>query len=490
MGAAAWPFTVDDAYIVARHAESLASGRGWAMNAGEPSDGVTGPLWVLPMALAIALGLSPIAAAKGLGLGCGAIAAGLTVRALGRRQGGRVAGAVAAAVLVAQGNLTIWSAAGLETGAATLALTIAALAASSSPRVSAAARESSTPRLPGSPHARASLASRRTWVVATCVGLPVALLAWLRPETFVAGVVCIAVVAARDRRAGVTAGAIAALGVASVVAFRLALFDHVLPLSFHAKPAELDHGAAYVARGLPVITGVIGLVPALVAVRRGGFACRVLGAVVVAHLAAVVVAGGDWMPGFRLLAPVVPAWAYLAGVGTGHLLRTRAPRARALAVLCAVAAVAVPALDAAVQLPDAREAGARREREGRELARYLREHADTVALVDAGYLAWASGVRVIDLSGLTDGAVARAPGAHLDKEIDPGWLAARAPDLIVLHASLPPPVDDDGNLTALAGFAVERRIAAMPWVRAHYRVARVVEYAPQYHYVVLARPRR
>ena len=47
VGALAWPYTVDDAFIVARYAHNLAAGLGYAMNAHQPSDGVTGPLWLL-----------------------------------------------------------------------------------------------------------------------------------------------------------------------------------------------------------------------------------------------------------------------------------------------------------------------------------------------------------------------------------------------------------------------------------------------------------
>jgi hypothetical protein len=65
-------------------------------------------------------------------------------------------------------------------------------------------------------------------------------------------------------------------------------------------------------------------------------------------------------------------------------------------------------------------------------------------------------------------------------------LRALAPDTIVLHASAPPRVDSEGRLLSLAGYAVERRVARMPWVRAELEVARVVAYAPGYYYVVLS----
>jgi hypothetical protein len=106
-------------------------------------------------------------------------------------------------------------------------------------------------------------------------------------------------------------------------------------------------------------------------------------------------------------------------------------------------------------------------------------------MVDVGYLGWASGVRVIDLGGITDAEVARRAGGHLSKEIDAGWLAMREPDTIVLHAAAEPEVGPEGSLRRLASSPVEMRVAAMPWVRANFRVERVVAYAPGYWYVVL-----
>jgi len=132
-----------------------------------------------------------------------------------------------------------------------------------------------------------------------------------------------------------------------------------------------------------------------------------------------------------------------------------------------------------------RAAGEARERVGRPLARFLASRARTVALVDVGFLAWAGGFDVVDLGGITEDGVARRPGPHLGKRIDAAWLLARAPDALVLHAAVPPEVAPDGTLRTLAGYPVERRVAAMPWVRARFRVARVMPYAPGYVYVVL-----
>ena len=438
------------------------------MNPGTPSDGATGPLWLLPMAAAVALGLDPIATAKTVGLACAIAAAAWAVLVASRRSGGRIAAPVTAAVVALQPTLAIWSVAGLETSAATLALTAICFLCGDA----------------GSPRG-----SRRN----TGAGALVAVLAWLRPEAVAAGGAVLLWSLARApegraRRAALGAVAIAAAGCAGAVAFRVAMFGHALPLSFHAKPGDLGHGFEYVLRGSIVITGVLGLVPAIVAARRGRALDRTLAVAIAVHLATVALVGGDWMPGFRLLAPVVPAWAVLVGRGTALLLRSRSRSRAAVALACALAACAVPAFDLVAQLPEARAAGRIRERAGEAVARYLAAHGDSFAAVDVGYLGYRTDLRVVDLSGLTEPVVAYADGGHVSKEIDPGWLDARDPDLIVLHSVITPSVDDAGNLVTLPGaFPVERTVAAMGLVRERYRFAAELPYAPGYRYVILAR---
>jgi hypothetical protein len=117
------------------------------------------------------------------------------------------------------------------------------------------------------------------------------------------------------------------------------------------------------------------------------------------------------------------------------------------------------AIDLATRIPEWREAGLSREHNGRALAERLRSSARRVALVDVGFLAYQSGVEVIDLGGITEPAIARLPGGHLDKRVREAWLAERAPDALVLHSSRPPLVAADARLLDLSGYPVEQRIA-------------------------------
>jgi hypothetical protein len=454
VGAVSWPYTVDDAFIVARYAHNLVGGFGYAMNPHAPSDGVTGPLWLLPQCLAIALGLDPIAAAKALGLAAAAIAAALVVRRLSARAQGRALGWIAAIACALSPSLGTWGASGLETGAATLAMTIAALAATARPRAQ--------PR---------------------ALGAAVALLAWLRPELALACGVLLGACWLRERRAGVVASAIALLGVLAVIGFRLALFGHGLPLSFAAKAGSLTDGAEYALRSLLLASSGVGVVLALRGALVGRSDDRVVGLTLAAHVLALVFAGGDWMPGYRLLVPVLPLYAWLLAIG---VVRARsATRRRAwLAGIAFALALLVPTLDLATRVPELRSAAESQARSA-ALADWLHRNAHSIALVDVGYLGYRSGLPVLDLGGLTDTRIAAMPGGHLDKHLDPAYFSERAPDALVLHASRPPRVGEHGELLSLEGYPVERRVAALPEVRARYRVVHRHTHAPGYHYVVL-----
>ena len=59
-------YTPDDTYIYLQYAKNIARGEGFSFNAGEPSYGITGPLWVLLIAGGTKLGLDPYIVAKTL----------------------------------------------------------------------------------------------------------------------------------------------------------------------------------------------------------------------------------------------------------------------------------------------------------------------------------------------------------------------------------------------------------------------------------------
>lgn len=459
VGLCAWPYTVDDAFIVARFAQNLALGRGYGLNPGQHADGVTGPAWLLPGVLATWMGVDPVVAAKIIGLVCGVTAALWVMNEQRQRALGSAYAPFAALVLACQPSLGGNCSAGLETGAATLALSIATCAT--------LARPNPEP---------------------VRLGAAIALMAWLRPEL---AVVCLVLLAALSSRRG-WPGTWPALGLSlagagSIVAFRWLFSGQVIPLAWSAKAGTLGDGVDYSRRALWIVTGLGGIPLAIAGARLGQRRDRVRAWIVLAHVAAVTLAGGDWMPGFRLFVPVLPQYAALTSVGFVAGWRRGRTWVRAAALACAFAACALPLLDLALRIPEWRAAGDSRERVGSTIAARLRAETQRVALVDVGYLGYASGREVIDLAGITEPAVAALPGGHLSKHVPPDWLRERAPDALLLHSSLPPSAADDGRLLALHGYPVEQSVARMPWVLREFRVRQVYEYAPHYYYVLLLR---
>jgi arabinofuranosyltransferase len=461
VGVCAWPYTVDDAFIVARYAQRVAHGLGYGFNSGPSADGITAPAWLLPGICAVRLQLDPVLIAKLCGLVASAIAALLSVAAVGHRARGRVLVPLAAGLLACEPTLACAGVSGLETGAACLLTVIAAHAALRRPE----------PR-------------------PLRAGLAIGSLAWLRPElAFAGGVLLVALTRRLGARRAAPAWSCAVGLAAAVCVFRFALTQDVLPLALRAKPAELGNGLEYCLRALFVLCGGGGVLLAIAGASLGRSDDRWLGALLLAHCAACWLAGGDWMPGFRLFAPVLPLYAALAAVGFERAWR-RAGAARMFAGLGLACALAVPLLDLATRLPELRSAGASRERVGRELAAWLRAHTSRVALVDIGFLGYASEREIVDLGGITDPEVASFPGGHLGKRLPDGWLERRAPDALVLHSSLPPTAAADGRLISLRGYPVEMRAAQDPWVQRHFRVAYRARYAPDYFYVALLREDR
>ncbi len=453
----ALPYAVDDAFIVFRYAADLVAGAGWTFNAGRtPTDGVTGPLWLLPALAAISAGLSPLWVARALGLLSAAAAAAMVVARLRRRCGGTRGAWVAAGLLAVAPNFAIWSIAGLSTGLAALLATGAALAATRRP-------------------------SPRPVVLGVCI----AALAWLRPELAPFALVLVGGTALRDVRQGALAFVVAALGAGAVVGLRLWLFGDPLPLSFYAKPADVSLGASYAVRGALVITGIGGAALPILATLLGRREEHLLGVALFAHLLAITLAGGDWMPGFRLHAPVIPVYALVAGG-----LFTRPPpqlfAPKALAATCLGMALLVPGLDAWAEVPRAADAGRIRRTDGALLARLLSESGDSVALLDIGYLGYASGLEIVDLGGVTDPVIAHERGGHADKEIDFGYLDRRRPDLVVLSSRGAPVVAEDGHVRLQGAFPVEHRLARSDWLASGYAILRVVPYG-EGHYVVFTR---
>ncbi|MFT5358352.1 MAG: hypothetical protein ACI9KE_005590 [Polyangiales bacterium] len=430
----AWPFIVDDAFITFRYAGNLVAGGGYAMNSGVVTDGVTGPLWLLPLALGGALGVPIPLVAQVVGILFALAAAALMLWSMTVRSAGR-AREVSALFLALSGTNWVWASGGLETGAATFAMTV--LVAS-------------------------VVRPMPKWAPVLALGI----LPGLRPELFPAAFLLALHARGLPRRWALTA---AIAGVAGIGVWRLVMFGTPIPLSVMAKGGSLVDGARYILSGVLLMTMGGGLYLAWRARKRR--AARWIGLALLIHLGVVGLAGGDWMPGHRLLVPVLPALALL--VGWGCTAYRRAAFVLAPTLLMSVWL-------SAYTLREAREAGVRRVTHGGAIAATLEN--GPVALLDAGYLGWESGLEVVDLGGITDPMVARMSGNHVDRVLDVAYLEQRAPAMFVLH-SVTEPTIADGEVGNFAGYPTENRLAHSPWFKRSYVPTEVHAYGEGYWYV-------
>jgi hypothetical protein len=227
---------------------------------------------------------------------------------------------------------------------------------------------------------------------------------------------------------------LAALGPAVTVALvREFVFGHPAPLAIFAKPSDPAHGVFYVAAAL-LWCGLPWMVLAPLGWRTLSGRQRVAGAAAAVHLLAVACAGGDWMPLFRLVVPILPALVYVAialaerGQHVANTLRTAAALTVTLVILVDRGAAA-------------RRVGPDRERLVSAAEPHLRG-ARRIATVDAGWVGLATGAHIVDLTGVTSRAVAVLPGGHTSKRIPEGFFERQGVDALVLLVSGPPDSKD------------------------------------------------
>jgi hypothetical protein len=480
--AACWAYVNDDAFISFRYAANLLAGEGMNFNPGERVEGYSNFSWVLTSALLLLLAgpenILPAAKLAGAAAAAGTVV--VTYGAGRHLYDSRIAAAGAALLLATSVPFAANAVSGLETPLFALLIALALwLRVASGPR--------------GDPA-----------YVAVMV-----LASLTRPEGFYLFAVLLPVhlLAGFSWRRVVRIGAGYAVAVAPYLAWKWLYYGSLLPNTYFAKPGSLLDGLTYAREfvfgagflqlaGLPLLAVGVGLVT----LRR---ARLWLLAFLAALASAVVISGGDWMLGWRFFMPSLAVIALAAGAAIDRLVTLLAGRRRGLAP--AAAMLALIALAYSFGLPrEAIVAECRRRGEGQAsahlfIARWLAERAQpgqSVALMDVGMVGFYSsyaGLRVIDITGLTDPVIARAPGKMLHKQYDPSYVLEQRPDYLVLVGSKPVRVAGrpsagervvQGRGWALDPSALwfqERRIAVAPDFAADYdylfsRVARFEGY--------------
>lgn len=445
------PFTNDDAFISFRYARNAAQGRGLVFNAGDRVEGYTNFLWVILLALVARLGGSIPATARALGIGlaCATVVLvawwpfRLSRDALGGRKRGTAVlwGGLAALLLGLSHPFAYNSLIGLETPLVAFLLT-AGLATSTGP------------------------ALRIGWPSAALFLL--AMLARPEAAAYFLAMAGIMAVAARGEHGSwrpvlriCRPALAAAAGYGLYLAWRWIYYGHLLPNTFTDKRAPLvsDLGSGWRYLSGYVMGGHGALVlAALLVLLAAGEKRLVLWA---APLLAVngltaTVTGGDHMWLWRFFMPLMPLSAVVVSravlvvprAAERLLLRGRggAPGAHGSWWRPATVAVMAAAAGAVLLLPGLGEAGtigASYSRNGRKwifIGRALRSEVPptyTIALSPAGAIPFYTGLRTIDILGLTDPHIAQVA---VDPRVrrkghqkhDGAYVLAREPDLLIL----------------------------------------------------------
>jgi hypothetical protein len=424
-----WHFGIDDALISIRYARHLALGQGYRFDVHGPvTDGVTPLAWpFLLWPLAHGAPLVVLARAKALGLFVWLATALVWGRAVGRTESSREAKLAALLGMGVCVPLAAHAVSGMETPVATALATVAAL-------------QGARPR-----------------TAALLAGLA----ASLRPELVPWAMALSMAFAAREPRVGLRVLVAALVAIAPFVAcslLRVVFFGSQTPLSLLAKPSDLSHGVSYaVAAGLASVGPLMAAAPLAAPREKGpGRAIALSGGV---HLVAVAIAGGDWMPFARLVAPVVPSLLYASVLLWPHSSVWVARGRAGLAILVGAYVLVFAA-------PAGRRVGLDREELVLRMTPLLAGR-ERIASVDVGWLSAATEADIVDLAGVTDPEVAALGGGHTSKRIDGAFLLAKHPDTLVLLA---PPSDLPLERWADASFSrvVEARLAADPLVEERF----------------------
>ncbi len=424
----------DDSYISYRYAQNFVNGDGLVFNAGEtPVEGYTNFLWTVLIGLGMAAGSDPELLGPALGLLATLGAAWLTAL-LARRLGARpLLAALAVLLFAVQPSFTVHAISGLETSTF---MFLAAL--------------SILPRVRSERRTRDDLISTAALSAA----------ALTRPEgIFLFGLLEIAdaVAAWSGRRTEPSAmsrwfaGALRrglpfAVVVGTHMLWRHSFYGDWVPNTFHAKvdpgPLVWAGGLEYAANGARQFGLFLFVLPYLLLRSGPGRAGRLVCAFIsTAYLAYIVSVGGDYMPTFRFLLPLIPLWCALAAASTSVLgERLGGQQGRRLATLVFVIMGALGTwvgYDDGEFWPEQDVQQARLVAAGKKLNEILPADA-WMAATACGRVPYFAERRCIDMMGLSDAHIGRKPSAEMDTLFLEGHLKGdgryvldRQPDVIV-----------------------------------------------------------
>ena len=451
--------TADDAYISFRYVDNWVRGDGLVFNPGERVMGYSNFLWVVllyPFAL-VGIPIPTTARILGVLLAWGTLARIYTYAA--RELGGRVPALCGVAVLAASGSFALWMLGGLESQLLGLLLTVGV--------IGALEVTNDTPL------------NRFVWL-GVVFGLasithpepilyvgPTAAWLWLqRPD--------------RDRLLHVAIfGAVAASFVGVFALSAWLYYGDPLPNTFYAKTQPISR--ALLERGLrmtrklvvdyrwaPVTVVVLWLLAVRGSLRARGWLPLALIATFVAFFLSV---GGDMLQYHRMWVPVLPLLSILFAEAIARI--DRLPLGIALTAV--IVGLTLPNSFQGRSIESLRKGDEFLDGAHRVAARVAELPETTwVAANNIGVLGFESRVRILDMMGLTDRHIARAPGKKVGipghEAHDGAYVLDRRPEIIITGmpraVATPNPVWD----TARAGYPSDVDLGRDPRFSEQYRL--------------------
>jgi hypothetical protein len=418
----------DDAFILFRYARNLVRGDGLVFNPGVRVEGYTSFLMVLVLAALHAVGADLVAAGRAISMTAGAATVILTFLIARRLLPGRIWLPLSAPLLLCVNPyLAAWAGAGLETTLFTTLLLACLLLLLPSPF---------TPE-------RFLLAS-----------LTALLLCLTRPE----GVLLYAVIIAWGiAAAGGSSGRLRTVGPGVLFftivggiyfVFRYAYFGDLLPNTFYAKSGfthrhalrGMEYVGAFLKNPFAIALSPLVATGVFQALRRRG---RLLVVQAIAIVAVVVLEGGDGLPMYRFLVPLLPLAAVLAALGMDGAIQWLGLRRGGIAAAVIMMAGAVlsffPNRDTQYNMyyNQRHDEIPRWSAVGRSLAHSF-PAGTTIAAVPIGAVAYYSDLPAIDLVGLTDRSIAHTPlptlggGRAGHEKYNSAYVLSRSPDVLLL----------------------------------------------------------
>ncbi len=426
-------WTIDDPYISYRYAENLVAGNGLVFNPGEYVEGYSNFLFTLLLALFRSAGLSAVYVSRLLGFVSLIMLFWFFYRALDKElynpSNLPLIRFFALYFIALDASISFWGVSGLETGFYTLLLTMAWIGLVREDR------------------------SRSSPLI---VSLIFTLVALCRPEGILFFAVCwfsdaLRIIIKSDRnlfRRLILRTIPLAIIFLIYNFWRFDYYDSLLPNTFYAKatgdPAErIAVGIEYSVRFILFNGGLLFfliLIPLLGKMKTNPSVYRAV-EFCVGGLFFVVYSGGDWMPFWRFMAPLIPMLGYLMGLGL-HLLWNRLKtsdakyKKRDLATLVLIALFCLSLThERHVSYPIMSSV-----REGTfyhpniVAGQWLKTNTEEDAKIageEAGIIAYYSERYFIDMIGIVDSHIARLEGGMHEK-FDIPYLLGKKPDFIVI----------------------------------------------------------